>query len=95
MTADLKQYMDERFDRIERATLLGAKETLTVEEAAMLIGYTVKGIYQLTSEKRIPHYKKNGRLYFRKSELEAWLTQNKVLTQQEINSKADTYLATH
>lgn len=95
MTADLKQYMDERFDRIERATLLGAKETLTVEEAAMLIGYTVKGIYQLTSEKRIPHYKKNGRLYFRKSELEAWLTQNKVLTQQEIDSKAYAYLATH
>ena len=95
MTADLKQYMDERFDRIERATLLGAKETLTVEEAAMLIGYTVKGIYQLTSEKRIPHYKKNGRLYFRKSELEAWLTQNKVLTQQEIYSKAYAYLATH
>lgn len=94
MTAELKQYMDERFDRIERTTLLGAKEVLTVEEAAMLTGYAVKGIYQLTSEKRIPHYKKNGRLYFRKSELEGWMTQHKVLTEQEINSKADTYLAT-
>lgn len=94
MTAELKQYMDERFDRIERTTLIGAKEVLTVEEAAMLTGYAVKGIYQLTSEKRIPHYKKNGRLYFRKSELEGWMTQHKVLTEQEINSKADTYLAT-
>ena len=94
MTAELKQYMDERFDRVERTTLLGAKEVLTVEEAAMLTGYAVKGIYQLTSEKRIPHYKKNGRLYFRKSELEGWMTQHKVLTEQEINSKADTYLAT-
>ena len=94
MTAELKQYMDERFDRIERTTLLGAKEVLTVEEAAMLTGYAVKGIYQLTSEKRIPHHKKNGRLYFRKSELEGWMTQHKVLTEQEINSKADTYLAT-
>lgn len=94
MTAELKQYMDERFDRIERTTLLGAKEVLTVEEAAMLTGYAVNGIYQLTSEKRIPHYKKNGRLYFRKSELEGWMTQHKVLTEQEINSKADTYLAT-
>lgn len=84
MTAELKQYIDERFDRIERTTLLGAKEVLTVEEAAMLTGYAVKGIYQLTSEKRIPHYKKNGRLYFRKSELDAWLTEDRVLTKKEI-----------
>lgn len=94
MTAELKQYMDERFDRIETATLLGAKEVLTIEEAALLTGYKVKGLYELTSTKRIPHYKKNGRLYFRKSELEGWMTQYKVLTEQEINSKADTYLAT-
>lgn len=95
MTAELRQYMDERFDRIERATLLGAKETLTIDEAAMLTGYTVKGIYQLTHEKRIPHYKKNGRLYFRKSELEGWLTEDRVLTKKEINSRADTYLSTN
>ena len=94
MTAELKQYMDERFDRIETSTLLGAKEVLTIEEAALLTGYKVKGLYELTSTKRIPHYKKNGRLYFRKSELEGWMTQHKVLTEQEINSKADTYLAT-
>lgn len=94
MTAELKQYMDERFDRIETATRLGAKEVLIIEEAALLTGYKVKGLYELTSTKRIPHYKKNGRLYFRKSELEGWMTQHKVLTEQEINSKADTYLAT-
>ena len=94
MTAELKQYMDERFDRIETATRLGAKEVLTIEEAALLTGYKVKGLYELTSTKSIPHYKKNGRLYFRKSELEGWMTQHKVLTEQEINSKADTYLAT-
>lgn len=95
MTADMKKYMDERFDRLERAALIGAKPVLGVEEASMLTGYTVKGIYTLTSEKRIPHYKKNGKLYFKKDELEAWMTENKVLTQREINSKAQTYVATH
>ena len=95
MTSEMKEYMDQRFDRLQTATLLGAKNVIGVEEAAMLIGYTVKGIYMLTSEKRIPHYKKNGKLYFKKDELEAWLTENKVLTEAEIHSKAVTYTATH
>lgn len=95
MTTELREYMDARFDRIEKATRLGVKEVLDIEEAAMLTGYTVKGLYNLTSEKRIPHYKKNGRLFFRKTELEAWMTDNKVLTEAEIHSKAQTYVATH
>lgn len=95
MTQELKEYMDARFDRIETAARLGAKEVLDIEEAALLTGYKIKGLYTLTSEKRIPHYKKNGKLYFRKDELEAWMTENKVLTQREINSKAQTYIATH
>lgn len=94
MTADLRQYMDERFDRIETAARLGAKEVLTIEEAALLTGYKVKGIYELTSTKSIPHFKKRGRLYFRKSELEAWLTENPVKTEAQINSEAETYIVT-
>lgn len=94
MTTDIKEYMEARFDRLETAALLGAKEVLSIEEAALLTGYKVKGLYTLTSEKRIPHYKKNGKLYFKKSELEAWLTENKVLTGAEIHSKAVTYTAT-
>lgn len=95
MTSEIREYMEERFDRLQTATLLAAKNVIAVEEAAMLTGYTVKGIYTLTSEKRIPHYKKNGKLYFKKDELEAWMTENRVMTQREINSKAQTYVATH
>ncbi len=95
MTNDLMQYLEQRFSELKTATLLAGKNIIGVEEAAMLTGYTVKGIYTLTSEKRIPHYKKNGKLYFRKDELEAWMTGNKVLTQQEIISKAQTYVVTH
>lgn len=91
----MREYMEQRFNRLQTATLLGAKNVIDVEEAAMLTGYTVKGIYTLTSEKRIPHYKKNGKLYFKKDELEAWMTENRVMTQREIDSKAQTYVATH
>lgn len=95
MTTELKEYMDARFDRLERAARLGNKEVLDIEEAAMLTGYKVKGIYEMTSQRRIPHYKKNGKLYFKKSELEAWMTEQKVLTEAEIRGRAVTYSATH
>lgn len=94
MTQEFKDYIDARFDRLEAAALLGAKEVLDISEAAMLTGYKLKGLYTLTHEKRIPHYKKNGKLYFKKSELEAWMTENKVLTDAEIQSKAATYIST-
>lgn len=93
--SDIKSYLDERFGSIEKMALLGAKEVLDIEEASLLTGYRVKGLYTLTSEKRIPHYKRNGKLYFKKSELEAWLTEHKVLTDEEIRRKAVTYTVTH
>lgn len=95
MTTELRQYIDARFDRLEAATLIGSKETLTIEEAALYTGYKVKGLYTLTSQKRIPHYKKNGKLYFDKQELDAWMKANKVKTATEINSQAETYTVTH
>lgn len=94
MTTELRQYIDERFDKLEAATLIGSKETLTVEEAALYIGYKVKGLYTLTSQKRIPHYKKNGKLYFDKQELDQWMKDKKVRTSAEINNMAETYTAT-
>lgn len=95
MTTELKRYIDERFNRLEAATLIGAKETLTAEEAALYTGYALKGIYTLTSNKQIPHYKRNGKLYFKKTELDEWMTENRIMTEKEICSKATTYAVTH
>lgn len=95
MTAEIRQYMDERFDRLEATTLIGVKNILTVEEAAIYIGYTEKGVYTLTSQKRVPHYKKNGKLYFDKQELDRWMTENRVKTEDEINSAATMHTVIH
>lgn len=95
MTAEVKNYIDERFNRLEALTLIGSKATLTAEEAALYTGYTLKGIYEFTSQKKIPHYKKNGRLYFKKTELDEWLTENRIKTNKEIDIEATTYVTTH
>ncbi len=89
------QALSDKLDEIRNLTVLAAKTVLDVQEAALLIGFSEGHLYRLTSNKAIPHYKKGGKLYFRKGELEEWLTENRISTDQEISRKAATHLATH
>ncbi len=92
---EIQKEINAGFDRLEKATLINAKPVLDIEEAALFTGYSVKGLYALTSKRQIPHYKRNGKLYFKKEELVAWMTEQKILTDKEMNGKAETYTATH
>lgn len=91
MEANFFNEINARLARLEELTLAGFKAVLDVTEASQFTGISKAQLYRLTSEKRIPHYKKNNKLYFRKTELENWMLQNKVETIDEINSKASTY----
>jgi excisionase family DNA binding protein len=95
MNVEETQAITARLDRIERLTLIGAKNVLDIEETALLTGFTTGHLYRLTSAKQIPHYKKNRKLYFSKSEVEKWMLDRKVLTGEEIQSRATTYTVTH
>lgn len=66
---------------------------LTINGVAQLTGLSTATIYRLTSQKEIPHYKRGNKLYFRKSEIEAWLVGNKVFTNAEIDSLAANYVS--
>lgn len=87
--------ISERLDRIEQLALINTKPILDVKEAAIFTGFSVKYLYRLTSTKQIPHFKKNAKLLFDKSELKSWLTEHKVLTEAEINQRATTYTVIH
>lgn len=84
-----------RLDRIEHLALINTKPILDIKEAATFTGFSVKHLYRLTSTKQIPHFKKNAKLLFKKTELENWLTEHKVLTAAEVNQRATTYTVTH
>ena len=84
----------DKLKRIEALTVLSAKTILTVEDVSALTGLSRARIYTLCSNKEIPHYKQ-GKLYFKRNELEAWQTANKIPTQAEIESKAAMYCHTH
>lgn len=87
--------INNRLDRIERLTLISSKTVLDITEAAAFTGYSESHIYNLTSRRAIPHYKKNRKLYFRKTELEEWLLERQVKTNREIRSEAATFVSTY
>lgn len=95
MSSDELQTLTARLDRIERLTLLGAKDCLDIKEAADYTGYSTGYLYRLTSTCQIPHYKKNAKVYFDKGELKSWLLAHPVKTQAAMKSEAETYCATH
>lgn len=56
---------------------LNNREWLNSKEAAMYMGVSLNTIYQLTSQGKLSHSKPSGKLiFFKKSDLEAFLQQN-------------------
>jgi excisionase family DNA binding protein len=82
----------ERLKRIERYTLLQAKNVLTIDDVALLANMSKSYLYQLTCKNQIPYYRPSGKLiYFDKSEVESWLKQNRVSTVKENDDMAESY----
>lgn len=93
-----KEYtaLREQIDELRRLLLAGTKEVLTIDECALLTGYSKNHLYKLTSQRAIPFYKPlGGSIRFKKSEVEDWLLQNRQATISEINSLATTYCVTN
>lgn len=83
-----------KLEDIRRATLIGSKDTLTLEECAMVTGYSIQSLYSFTSKRLIPHFKRGNYLFFSKQEIEKWLQSNRVPTVEETSSVGTTYTAT-
>ena len=62
--------LEKRLCRIEQISLLGAKNVLSIKEAAMLLGRSEKTIRNRLDE--IPHYYGGTGLVFKRKELEEW-----------------------
>lgn len=85
--------IDERLSRIENL-LLSQKTVLNFDEVAEYTGLSKSYLYKLTSTGGIPHYKPTGKkIYFDKKEIDEWLLRNKKLSHDEIDDKAESYIA--
>ncbi len=85
--------MEDKLNQILVYSLLAAKNVLTLEDVALLTGLSKSHLYKLTCTHQIPYYKPNGKqIYFDRGEVEAWMKQNRVATQQESDQQAAAYV---
>ena len=66
-------------------------DILDVKQAADFLRLKITTLYEKTSEKTIPHFKKGNKLYFKRDELLAWVQEGKVRTTDELQSQAASY----
>lgn len=66
---------------------------LNIKDVSELTGYTKPTIYGYCQRNEIPHNKKNGRLFFFKSEIIEWIKTGKQKTLKELQSDAEAYLS--
>lgn len=66
-------------------------EILDVKQAAKFLRLKLTTLYEKTSRKLIPHFKKGNKLYFHLAELQQWIKEGKVKTMGEIEGEASTY----
>ena len=84
--------IQEIVDRVSANLLIAKKEVLTLEEAALYLGFERSYLYKLTSRMVIPHSKPLGKkVFFQKGELDEWAKQNRIAPQREIHAKAAAY----
>ena len=78
-------------NRVENGNVT-VTEILNVDEAAKYLSSTKSYIYKQTSQNEIPHYKRGKKIYFKRSELDDWITKNRIWTKDEIEQKATDYI---
>ena len=88
--------VEEKINVLNRGFDLSQKEVLTFAEAARYSGISKSYLYKLTSTNQIPFSKPSGKLvFFRRTDLEAWLLKNRVCTKTENAEAAADYCLTH
>jgi len=78
---------------IERKMYM-VKEYLTVQEAADFLNLSKSLVYKLTREHKLPIYKPGGKnVYIERVELNNWIKQHRIMSQEEIDELAEFRLA--
>ena len=64
---------------------------LTAREAADYLGFALSYLYKLTSTHKVPFYSPTGKhILFKRLELEEWVYNSRVATNDELVAKAQT-----
>ena len=89
------QKLNQIEQKLDEQNLL-QKSVLNFSEACKFLEISASHLYKLTSTRQIPHFCPQGKkLYFNRTELDAWLQRNRHDSTDEIEKAATEYINTH
>jgi excisionase family DNA binding protein len=84
--------LSEIANKLDEQNLL-QKTVLNFNEACSYLDVSQSHLYKLTSTRQIPHFCPQGKkLYFNRTELDAWLQRNRQSTSEEIDQEVNAKL---
>ena len=92
MSEEITKSVLTRLEALERMTLLAAKNVLELDDVVMLTGYSKKYLRLLISKREIPHYRRGNRLYFDRDEVEGWMKETRIPSNNEVERAAVGYI---
>jgi excisionase family DNA binding protein len=78
--------------QVEIMPVAYSNELMNVQQVAEYLTLSVQTIYGLVHKMEIPNAKLGKRLYFKKSEIEDWISRSRRKTRVEIEQEASKYL---
>lgn len=87
---DLEQFAHQLIEQYKTANISTCEtqgEVLSIEEAALFTRLAKQTLYSLSSQRKIPFYKRGKRVLFKRSELEQWLLENRRKPVSEIQQE--------
>ena len=87
----LKQAISEVLKGQTNQTRENLPDILDIKQAAAYLKLKVNTLYEKTSLKLVPHFKKGGKLLFVREELLKWVREGKVNTLSELQTQAVNY----
>lgn len=75
--------MDSIINSSKQENEVPVKEIMDKNECVNVTGYSKNTLNKFICNREIPYYKKNGRVFFKRSEILAWLLSNRVKTGEE------------
>jgi len=69
----------------------GDRQIFDIDGAAWYTYQSKSTVYKQCAAGEIPHYKPNGRIYFKRSELDEWMLTNKQNTRTQISQRTDNF----
>lgn len=78
---------------LQKLQIVAQKSILTIKEASLYLGISTSSLYKKTSARTINFFKpNNGKIYFRKSDLDAWILKNEHKSIDNLESEISSLL---